>query len=285
MIAPAVWTFHRPPLFHGNPETGAEIMQEQPELTLAVDAQVATITLQRPAKLNALTPAMLALLENMLADLEQNREVRVVILTGAGERAFCVGADINAWGALEPLDMWRQWIRDGHRIFDRLAQLRQPTIAALNGFTLGGGLELALAADIRLAADHIELGLPEVSIGAVPGWGGTQRLPQMIGAGRARQMIFSAARISAATAEQWGLVNEVLPADHLLPRAQELAAQIARNAPLAVQFSKQAINSAATGGAGAVLEALAGALAASSEDGREGVAAFQQKRAPQFKGR
>src|SRR5690606_28344677 len=175
-------------------------------------------------------PDMLAALDTTLAQIEQQHDLRVVILTGAGERAICVGADIHACGALEPLDMWRHWIPCGHRVMDRLARLRLPTIAALNGFALGGGLELALAADIRLAAASAELGLPEVSIGIVPGWGGTERLPRIIGAGRAKQMIFSGARVDARTAEDWGLVNEVVAAETLMQRAQELAGAIARRA-------------------------------------------------------
>jgi enoyl-CoA hydratase/carnithine racemase len=254
-------------------------------IRLHIEPPLATITLNRPEKLNALTPEMLAALEAACAEIEQNHEVRAVILTGAGERAFCVGADIHAWGALEPLDMWRHWIRDGQRIFDRLARLRQPTIAALNGFALGGGLELALAADLRIASAKAELGLPEVTIGIVPGWGGTQRLPQLVGTGRAKQMIFSGARLDVQTAERWGLVNEVVPAETLLQRAGELAGQIAQNAPLAVQFAKQAVDGGLGFGTGAALEALAGALAAGSGDGREGVNAFREKRRPAFKGR
>jgi enoyl-CoA hydratase len=254
-------------------------------ILLSIEAPLATLTLNRPDKLNALSPDMLAALESALDMIEAQRDVYAVIIAGAGERAFCVGADIKAWGALEPLDMWRQWIRDGHRVFDRLARLRQPTIAALNGYTLGGGLELALACDMRIAAEGVQLGQPEVAIGTIPGWGGTQRLPRLIGVGRAKQMIFSGARIDAAAAERWGLVNEVVPADMLLHRARELAGQIAGNAPLAVQFAKQAIDGGLGNATGATLEALAGALAALSEDGREGVASFQEKRPPTFKGR
>lgn len=248
-------------------------------LLWTIEPPLATITLNRPDKLNALSPAMLSLLDTALAEIEARHDVYAVILTGAGERAFCVGADIHAWGGLEPLDMWRHWIRDGHRIFDRLARLRQPTIAALNGFTLGGGLELAMACDMRLCTEAAQLGQPEVAIGTIPGWGGTQRLPQLIGTGRAKQMIFSGQRIDAATAERWGLVNEVVPAADLNARAQELAQQIAQNAPLAVQFAKQAID-----GGGAALEALAGALAATTADGREGLASFRERRPADYQG-
>ena len=244
------------------------------------DGDAATILLNRPEKLNALDPAMLAALDAILARLDRDPEVRVVIVTGAGERAFCVGADISAWAALEPLEMWRSWVREGHRVFDRLAGLRQPTICAVNGFAFGGGLELALAADIRLLAAEAEVGLPETKIGTLPGWAGTRRLPELIGPARAKQMVFTGARLDAGSAERWGLVNEVVPRAGLLTRARALATEIAGNAPVAVQLAKAAID-----GLPASLEAVAGALAATTEDGREGVASFREKRAPTFDGR
>jgi enoyl-CoA hydratase len=249
-------------------------------VALAVGDAVAILTLDRAAKLNALGPEMLAELERHIATIDRDNDVRVVILTGAGERAFCVGADVNAWSALEPLDMWRRWIREGHRVLQRLAHLRQPSIAAINGFAFGGGLELALAADIRIAAETASFAMPETKIGTLPGWAGTSRLPEAIGVARAKQMIFSGARIDAFTAERWGLVNEAVPGDGLMSRARELALEIAANAPVSVQLAKAAID-----GDAAALEALAGALAASTEDGREGIASFREKRAPRFHGR
>jgi enoyl-CoA hydratase len=258
-----------------NAETAAE-----GRVALAVGDAVAILTLDRAAKLNALGPEMLAELERHIATIDRDNDVRVVILTGAGERAFCVGADVNAWSALEPLDMWRRWIREGHRVLQRLAHLRQPSIAAINGFAFGGGLELALAADIRIAAETASFAMPETKIGTLPGWAGTSRLPEAIGVARAKQMIFSGARIDAFTAERWGLVNEAVPGDGLMSRARELALEIAANAPVSVQLAKAAID-----GDAAALEALAGALAASTEDGREGIASFREKRAPRFQGR
>lgn len=252
------------------------------KIHLDIQDHIATITLNRSDKLNALDPEMLLGLEATATRLDADQQIRVVLITGAGDRAFCVGADIHAWAALEPLDMWRRWIRDGHRVFDRLAHLRQPLIAVLNGYTFGGGLELALTADLRLAAEHVEVALPEVKIGTVPGWGGTQRLPDLIGTGRAKQMIFSGGRIDARTAEQWGLLNEVHPAGDLMEAAHSLARTIAENAPLSVQIAKQAVDARA---GSSTIEALAGALAASSEDGKEGVAAFRERRPPQFQGR
>jgi enoyl-CoA hydratase/carnithine racemase len=252
------------------------------EVLLSVDGWIATITLNRPAKLNAITHEMLLELERVTSELDRNTEVRVVLIAAAGERAFCVGADINAWSSLKPIGMWRRWVRDGHRVFDAVARLRQPTIAVLNGFTLGGGLELALAADIRIAAAGIELGAPEVKIGTVPGWGGTRRLTELIGPARAKHLILSGTRIYADLAESWGLVNEVVPPAELKTRAKALADEIALNAPIAVQIAKQVIDA---GGDVSVLEALAGGLTAMTEDGHEGIVAFQEKRQPDYHGR
>lgn len=247
-------------------------------IILTVDASIAVLTLNRPDKLNALTPAMLARLEAVAAQLEQDTRVRVVLLRGEG-RAFCVGADIHAWTALQPLQMWRQWIRDGHRVFERIARLPQPVIAAVHGFAFGGGLELALAADLRIASEETVMALPEVTLATVPGWGGTLRLPAAIGAGRAKRMIYTGERIDAATAERWGLIEEVAPAGELDARARELASTIARNAPAAVQLAKQIID-----GSTAALEGLAGALSATTQDAQEGLAAFRERRPPTFRG-
>src|SRR5918997_1220559 len=249
-------------------------------VVLAIEDGVATVTLDRPAKLNAIGPGMVAGLARVLPEIDGDRDTRAVIITGSGGRAFSVGADVNAWSALEPLDMWRKWIRDGHRVLHRLAHLRQPTIAAINGYAFGGGLELALAADIRIAADSATFALPETKIGTLPGWAGTARLPEVIGVARSKQMIFSGGRIDATTAERWGLVNELVSHGKLMERCRVLAAEIAANAPVSVQLAKAAINRDAS-----APEAFAGALAAGTEDGREGVTAFQEKRPPRFSGR
>ena len=248
-------------------------------IVLATDDGVATLTLDRPAKLNAIGPEMVGELARLLAEIDADGAIRAVIITGSGGRAFSVGADVNAWSALEPLDMWREWIRGGHRVLEHLAQLRQPTIAAINGYAFGGGLELALAADIRIAANSATFALPETKIGTLPGWAGTKRLPQTIGEARAKQMIFSGGQIDAATAERWGLVNEVVALGALKDRCHSLASEIAANAPVSVQLAKAIIS-----GGEAVPEAFAGALAAGTKDGREGIAAFREKRSPRFTG-
>lgn len=259
-------------------------MADEPPLegriVLVSDHGVATLTLDRPAKLNAIGPHMLAELERLLTKIDGDSDIRALVITGSGDRAFSVGADVNAWSVLEPLEMWRSWIRDGHRVLQRLAHLRQPTIAAINGYAFGGGLELALAADIRIAADSAAFAMPETKIGTLPGWAGTRRLPEEIGVARSKQMIFSGSRIDGATAERWGLVNEVVPLAALLDRCRALAREIAANAPISVQLAKAAINGDETAS-----EAFAGALAAGTEDGREGIAAFREKRLPRFTGR
>jgi enoyl-CoA hydratase len=249
-------------------------------ILLAVDDGVVTLTLDRPAKLNAIGPEMLTELERLLTRIDVDPTVRAAIVTGCGSRAFSVGADVNAWSALEPLDMWRKWIRDGHRVLKRLEQLRQPAIAAINGYAFGGGLELALAADIRVASESATFALPETKIGTLPGWAGTKRLPELIGVARAKQMIFSGSRIDASTAERWGLVNEVVAPDALMDRCRELASQIAANAPVSVQLAKAILN-----GDESAPEAFAGALAAGTEDGRAGLSSFREKRPPRFSGR
>ena len=253
---------------------------------LSFKGSIATIVLNRAAKLNALNAEMLGALEAYADELDRNQDVRVVLLAGTG-KAFCVGADIYEWSDLSPLEMGRRWIRDGHRIFNRYARLPQPVIAVLNGYTFGGGLELALAADLRLAAEGAQLSFPEVKLGIIPGWGGTQRLAQLVGPSRAKQMIFSGEGVAAEQAETWGLVNEVVPPERLAERALELAKTIAANGPVAVQLTKQLIDAAmpANSDSGVVLETLAGSLASYTADAQEGVSAFRQRRQPQFSGR
>lgn len=258
-------------------------MSESPKITLSFDSPVAEIVLNRPEKLNALDPEMLGQLVEAAAEVERNSLIRAVILRANGERAFCVGADINAWSALSPLQMWSDWIRRGHRVFEQLATLRQPLLCAVNGLAFGGGLELALTADIRLAANDASFALPEVKLGTIPGWGGTKRLPELIGVGRAKQLIFSGAPISAEIAERWGLVNEVVPRGDLFDRARALAKLIAANAPIAVQTAKQAICAGLSGADAQTTESLASAVNAATNDAREGLDAFWSKRSPVFR--
>jgi enoyl-CoA hydratase len=256
-------------------------MNQTTKVKFAVQGAIACITLNRPEKLNALDPEMLAALEDAVNQAEHSPVVRAIILEAAGEKAFCVGADILAWTALSPLDMWSQWVPRGHRVFDRLERAKQPVICAIQGFAYGGGLELALACDIRIVTDGARLAMPEVKLGTVPGWGGTDRLPKLIGSARAKQMIFTGEPIAAEVAERWGLANQVVPAASLSDCARALAEKIASNAPVAVQTAKQLIANSSS----ATLESLAAAVNAFSEDAKEGLAAFREKRPPKFEGR
>jgi enoyl-CoA hydratase len=256
-------------------------MNQTTKVKFAIQGAIARITLDRPEKLNALDPEMLAALEDAVSQAEQSREVRVITLAAAGEKAFCVGADILAWTALSPLDMWSEWVRRGHRVFERLERAKQPVICAIHGFAYGGGLELALACDIRIITDSARFAMPEVKLGTVPGWGGTDRLPRLIGSARAKQMIFTGEPIAAEVAERWGLANEVVSAASLGDRVTGLAEKIAGNAPVAVQTAKQLIANSSS----ATLESLAAAVNAFSDDAKEGLAAFREKRPPKFEGR
>ena len=255
-------------------------MSQPTKVKFAIQGATARITLDRPEKLNALDPEMLAALEDAVARAEQSRQVRVIVLAAAGEKAFCVGADILARTARSPLEMWSEWVRRGHRIFERLERAKQPVICAIQGFAYGGGLELALACDIRIVTDSARFAMPEVKLGTVPGWAGTDRLPRLIGSARAKQMIFTGEPIAAEVAERWGLANEVVPVASLSDRVTELAEKIASNAPVAVQTAKQLIGSSSS----ATLESLAAAVNAFSDDAKEGLAAFREKRSPKFEG-
>jgi enoyl-CoA hydratase len=245
---------------------------------------VCIVTLNRESKLNTLTPAMLDELETHARAIDADRNVRVVILTGAGSRAFCVGADITQWAALEPLDMWRQWVKRGHQVFDQWARLRQPVIAAINGHAFGGGLELAISADIRIATTSAQYALPEASIATCPGWSGSQRMVRLIGGSQTKYLAISGQRLSAAQALQTGLVHELVEADALIGRAKALAADMASKAPISLQLTKQLVNAATGEDTDTVLEAMAGALAASTQDAKEGIASFKEKRKAAYSG-
>jgi enoyl-CoA hydratase/carnithine racemase len=256
----------------------------EPRILIEPAEAILTLTLNRPDKLNAIDGAMLDALGEVLGAIERDPEIRAVILTGAG-RAFSAGADIKEWTALTPLEFGRSWGLRGHGLFDRLAGLPAPVIAAINGIAFGGGLELALCADIRIASKEARLGLPEVTIAALPGWGGTQRLPRLIGPGRAKHMILTGQPIDALRAEAWGLVSEVVAAEALPARARALAAEIAANAPLSVQASKRLIDAALPATPAATLEGHAGALCGATEDAKEGRASFLERRPPRYQGR
>jgi enoyl-CoA hydratase len=209
------------------------------DIRMWIDGPIARLVLARDEWLNALTMDMLEALDTACSLLERSRDLRVVIVSSDHPTAFCAGADVAEWSALSADDMWHEWTRAGHRVLERLAALPQPTIAAVHGMAFGGGLELALACDLRVASSDSTYAMPEVSIGAMPGWGGTERLTRLIGPGRSKSMILRGAPIDAATALTWGLVEEVVSPDALERRATEIATEIATRAPGAVRLAKQ----------------------------------------------
>ncbi|MCY4159610.1 MAG: enoyl-CoA hydratase/isomerase family protein [Bacteroidetes bacterium] len=249
------------------------------KVLLEISGHLARITLNRPEKHNAIDPSMLEILEQYLAEVESHNEIRVVTLSGTGDKAFCAGADIKAWAALDALGMWAEWIPRGQRVMHRLKNLRPPVIAILNGYAFGGGLELALACDLRIAADTASFAMPEVKIATIPGWGGTVRLPNIIGVARAKTMILTGAPIDAQTALAWGLITEMHPPDQLAHAGHKLAEIISGNAPVAVQLAKQMLNTNC-----APLESIAGSLSAYTADGQEGIDSFIEHRQPRYKG-
>ncbi|AXL49580.1 short chain enoyl-CoA hydratase [Paraburkholderia caffeinilytica] len=259
-------------------------MSDQPLIQIEKTGPVAVVTLNRPEKLNSLTPSMLDQLEVAAGNLEADTALRAVVFTGAGERAFCVGADINEWAALAPLDMWRVWVARGHRIFDRWATLRLPVVAAINGPAFGGGLELAAVADVRVADPAATFALPEASIATCPGWSGTQRLVSLIGPSHVKSLALTARRIDAHRAYEIGLIDEIAEPKESLKEAIAIAERIATLAPVSVQLTKQLINAASGHGAGATLEAMAGALSATTQDAQEGMASFRERRKAQYEG-
>ncbi len=258
--------------------------------TLLYDVRdgVALITLNRPERMNTLGGSMKDDLRRAFFEQARNDSaVRAVVITGAGDRAFCAGADIKERANnVLPLPDYHLKQRATHELFRAIETFEKPVIAAINGVALGGGLEIALCADIRIAASTAKLGLPEARIGALPAAGGTQRLPRLVGVAWAKQLMFTCEHITADKALQIGLVNEVTAPEQLLPTALAMAARIAANAPLSLRFIKQAIDQGLQTGieSGLEYERYAAAIVVSSEDRREGMRAFVEKRAPVFRG-
>ncbi|ANK85371.1 MULTISPECIES: enoyl-CoA hydratase/isomerase family protein [Rhizobium] len=248
-----------------------------------IEGHVATLTISRPEKLNALDLDMLKALVEAADAVEANPDVRAAVLTGEG-KSFSAGGDIKAWGGMLPQEFGHAWVRHGHRIFERLATLRVPLVAALNGHALGGGLELAGVADIRIAEEHIKIGLPETGLGMVPGWSGTQRLVRRFGAQAVRRMALGGEIFTAEEARLLGIVDAVVPTGNALAAARKYAERIAVRGPAAVEIVKLMIASANGEDNGTAVEALGSILAATTGDLKEGVASFSEKRPATFKG-
>ena len=264
----------------------ADLMTDFQNLKFEKKNQIAYITIDRPKVLNALNMAVMEELRRAFADAKQDPEVRVVILTGGGEKAFVAGADIGELSVHNPVSA-KEYTHGGQAIIDAIENLGKPTIACINGFALGGGCELAMACTMRLASENAKLGQPEVKLGLIPGYGGTQRLPRLVGKGVAMQLVLTGEMITAQEAHRIGLVNEVVPAGELIARAEAIAAKIIANAPLAIQYAMEAVNHGLDLplAEGLYLEATLFGVCCSTEDKNEGTKAFLEKRAAQFKGK
>lgn len=248
--------------------------------------KIAYITIDRPKVLNALNMQTMDELRQVFTQVKGDKDVRVVILTGAGEKAFVAGADINELQKNNPVEA-KEYTHRGQAVLDAIENLGKPVIACINGFALGGGCELAMACTMRLASENAKLGQPEVKLGIIPGYGGTQRLPRLVGKGIAAQLLLTGDMISAQEAHRIGLVNEVVSASELIPRAEAIAQAIIKNAPLAIQYCLEAVNHGMeiSQQEGLFLEATLFSVCCATEDKKEGTTAFLEKRAANFQGR
>ncbi len=252
-------------------------------LLVSIENNIALVTINRPTKLNALNRETLAEIHEVFSNLRENENVKVILLTGAGEKAFVAGADISEFADFS-VEEGKKLAADGHRlVFDYIANFSKPVIALVNGFALGGGLELAMAAHFRIASENAKMGLPETSLGVIPGYGGTQRLPQLVGKGIAMEMIMTAGMLPAQKAVQYGLVNEVVPQEELIAKGKAVAAKIMNNSMVAISAAIKAVNDNYTDGVnGFTSEIEAFGEAFGTDDFKEGTQAFLQKRKAQF---
>lgn len=247
---------------------------------------IGILTINRPQKMNALTNELMSELKQLLGEIEKDQELRVLIVTGSGDKAFVAGADIKELVDRDAL-IGRRVSCERQEVFSRLENLPVPSIAAVNGYALGGGLELALACSIRVCSEKAQFGAPEVKLGIIPGDGGTQRLPRLVGQGRAMEMVLTGDFIDAQEAFRIGLANKIIPPEELMEKTMELAQKIASRPPLAVKYAKEAVNRSqeGSGTAGFALESYLHALSCTTEDKKEGVNAFLEKRKGRFKGK
>jgi enoyl-CoA hydratase len=250
------------------------------------DAGIALLTVNRPEKLNALNSETVLELQDAVARARSDANVRALMVTGAGEKAFVAGADINQLAVLTPIEA-QAYAERGQRVFREIEMLAKPTLAAINGYALGGGLELAMSCAVRVASENARLGQPEVKLGILPGYGGTQRLPRLVGRGRALEMLLSGEPVTAAEAHRIGLVNHVVPQSELLEFSRQWLRKVLANAPLALGLTLQAVDVGLEAGLeqGLRFEAAAFGLTTATEDKREGTRAFLEKRPAAFAGK
>jgi len=255
-------------------------------IEVQIEEGVATIVLNRPQALNALNTALIGELGQAVAQVRDDPAVRVIIVTGAGEKAFAAGADITEFKEMTPTEAW-QFTQRIQRLYLEIERLPKPVIAAVNGYALGGGCELMMACDIAYASDRAKIGQPEIALGIIPGAGGTQRLARLIGKQRAKELVLTGEMVTAEEAWRLGLLNKVLPHDQLMPEVKRLAAKLAAKGAVALKAAKAAIEEGADAdlARGLANEGALFALCFSTEDKHEGVTAFLEKRLPQFKGR
>lgn len=252
-------------------------------ILVELENSIQVITINRPSKLNALNKATIEELSRVLIAADKEASVRVVIITGAGEKAFVAGADISEFSDFS-VEEGKSLSKKGHdQLFSRIDQMKTPVIAAVNGFALGGGLELAMAAHVRIFSENARVGLPETSLGVIPGYGGTQRLAQIAGKGRAMQMVLSAEMIDAATALNYGITNKVVPLEELVEAAKKMAKKIIKNSPMAIAKAIQCINANYTSGVdGLAFEVNTFGECFGTPDFKEGTSAFLEKRKADF---
>lgn len=254
-------------------------------LLLEIREGVAYITFNRPDRLNALNRETIREFSEVLALMKKDKTVRVLVLTGTGDKAFVAGADISELVALKPIDTLGITTM-GHRTFLQLESMNKPSIAAVNGYALGGGCEIAMACSLRLASDNALFGFPEVGIGTIPGYGGTQRLPRLVGKGRALEMLLTGDPIDAKEAFRIGLVNHVTTRQDLMPMARKMATRIIKNGPIALRLTLKVVNQGMDTSLdmGCSMESLSAAVLTSTDDMKEGTNAFLEKRNPKFRG-
>lgn len=254
-------------------------------ILVTIEESIATITINRPKKLNALNRETIQELHEAISELEEDADVKVLIITGSGEKAFVAGADISEFADFSVKKGKKLAAKGQELLFDFVENLSKPVIAAVNGFALGGGLELAMACHFRVASDNAKMGLPEVSLGVIPGYGGTQRLPQLVGKGRAMEMIMTAGMISADQAKNYGLVNHVVTQEELLPLCHKIAEKICNNSSVAISHAIKAVNAGfmnTVNGYEQEIEAFGACFG--TDDFAEGTSAFLEKRKADFPG-